>query len=152
MPAVVFLIVISLFFIAGALMLFFPLKIYRMLGGAIYTPEYLNRFTTRVAARALGVLLMLFCIVVCSSSFRDQYPELPARFNAALGILFGFVWVSGAVLGLVTWISPKAKAWTERFSTDKITIRQHRIEIVIGVAALLSSAAWAALALIVPQD
>jgi hypothetical protein len=143
-------IVISLFFIAGAVMLFAPQVVYRMPGGSIYTQEYLNKFATRVMTRAMGVLFMVLCIEACSSGFQKDYPEWPERSFLSFGILFGFIWVSGFVLGLVTWISPKAKAWTERFSTDKITIRQHRIEIGIGVAALLLSAGWAAVPLIAP--
>ena len=143
-------IVISLFFIAGAVMLFAPQVVYRMPGGSIYTQEYLNKFATRVMTRAMGVFFMVFCIAACSSCFQKDYPEWPEWSSLSLGILFGFIWVSGFVLGLVTWISPKAKAWTERFSTDRITIRQHRIEIGIGVAALLLSAGWAAVPLIAP--
>jgi hypothetical protein len=150
MSIVAFLGIVSIPLIAGAVLLFCPLAIYRMPTVSGYTPEFLNSFTTRVVARATGVGSMLFGIAVCSYGFRDQYPELPERLFAALLVLFGSFYVSVVVLGLVAWIGPKAMAWTERFSTDKITIRQHRIEIVIGVAVLLSSVAWAALPLVAP--
>jgi hypothetical protein len=150
MATVVMLVVFLFFFIVGAVMLFFPLKAYRLSGGSIYTQEFLNRFTTRVGTRATGVLFMLFVIATCPAVFRSRHSELEARLFAAWMVLFGLVWVSGVVLGFVTWISPKAKAWASSYSTDKVTNRQHRIEIVIGLAAMLSSVAWAALALIVP--
>lgn len=71
---VVLPIVLSLFFVAGAVMLFFPLMIYRT-GGSVYTEEFLNKFGTRVTTRALGVLFMLFCTAILAPILTHT-PEL----------------------------------------------------------------------------
>jgi hypothetical protein len=140
------LIVLSVSFVAGSVMLFCPLMIYRT-SESVYTREFLNKFATRVTTRALGVLFMLFCIAVLVFML-SRYRELSKGLFAALLVLFGFVWLSGLLLGIVTWASPKAKSWTEGLSTDKITSRQHRVEILIGISALVLSVLAAALPLI----
>jgi hypothetical protein len=140
-------IVLSVFFIAGGVMLFFPLMIYRTGGSSVYTEEFLNKFGTRVTTRALGVLFMLFCITIVARMLSHS-PKLSKGLFAAMYVLFGFVWLSGLLMGIMTWVSPKAKSWTERLSTDRITSHQHRVEIVIGIAALVVSVVLAAFPLI----
>ncbi len=141
-------VVLAAFFILGAVMLLFPLAIYRMPGGAIYTQEFVNRFTTRVMSRALGVLFMMLCLGAWSSAGRSAYPGLPGRFFTALTIAFGFVWVSALVLGLATWLSPRAKAWAESLSTDRISRRQDRLELGIAASVFLCFTIWAALPMV----
>src|ERR1017187_8138909 len=84
------LIVLSVSFVAGSVMLFCPLMIYRT-SESVYTREFLNKFATRVTTRALGVLFMLFCIAVLVFML-SRYRELSKGLFAALLVLFGFVW------------------------------------------------------------
>lgn len=141
---------LAVFFALGALMLASPLIFYRRFCGNIYREEFLNKFTTRVMGRALGVLFMMFCLGASSSFLGKEHPGVSDRLFTALGILFALVWVSGLLLGIVMWISPRAKTWAESHATDRITGQENRIEIGIGVAVVLAAAIWAALALIGP--
>jgi hypothetical protein len=150
MPDIVLPLMLAAFFVLGAIMLASPLTFYRRFYANVYKEEFLNRFTTRVMGRALGVLFMMFCLGASASFLRKEHPGVSDRLFTALGVLFALVWVSGLLLGIVTWISPVAKTWTESHATDRITGHENRIEIAVGVAVVLAAAIWAVLALIGP--
>ena len=135
-------------FILGAALLVSPLILDRANRNKIYTQEFLNRFTTRVMGRALGVILMMLCLAAGASLSRHSYPGLTARFVAAFCALFGFVWVSGLVFGILSKVSRKFREWEDSRSTDKIAPRQNQLEVAIGVVVFLSFACWAALPLV----
>ena len=140
--------IIFALFILGVALLVSPLILYRAKGKTIYTQEFLNRFMTRVMCRAFGVILMMICLAAGVSLSRHSTPELRARVFAALYVLFGFVWVSGLVSGIVSKASRRFREWAASRSTDRITGRQNQLEIAIGVVVVLSFAGWAALPLV----
>ena len=146
MPDIVSPLILVVFFVVGVIMLASPLAFYRRFYGNIYKEEFLNRFTTRAMTRALGVLFMMFCLGAASSFLGKKHSGVSDRLFAALVISFALVWVSGLLLGILTWISPSAKSWAENHATDRITGHENRIEIGIGAAVALAAAIWAALA------
>jgi len=150
MPDTALPLVLAVVFALGAVMLASPLVFYRRFYGNIYKEEFLNRFTTRVMGRALGVLFMMFCLGASSSFLRKEHPGVSHRIFIAFGILFALVWISGLLLGVATWISPRAKTWAECHATGRITGRENGVEIGAGVAVVLAAAIWGALALAQP--
>ena len=135
-------------FILGTALLVSPLILYRANRNKIYTQEFLNRFTARVAGRALGVILMMLCLAAGAPLSRHSDPGLSARFLAAFCVLVGFFWVSGLAFGILSKVNRRFGEWEASRATDKITGRQNQLEIAIGVVVFLSFACWAALPLV----
>ena len=126
----------------GVWLLVLPLAVYEI-RGRIYTEEFLQGFSTRIAGRAFGAVLMLFSISGLSWYLDD--PKLSRRFFEALTIVFIVVWVSGRLFELVTRFHMGARIWTRAHSTDMITPRENRVEIAVCVGVVLLATGWAVL-------